>query len=643
MRAFESPEQKHLRATTVPQEHDVEPKSLLVVEPKDQLSVAMLRDSTKHAGSLRRDYNPIVLNTPSETLPSDDGSVGFQLRSRENERMFQYLEQAFSSISANTNSLQTARPQTVTHRLVQQSRQAEAVTQRPSCRCQCHKGRTSLQSARWALMAFRSALGSFSLHFTVTNATPSSRDSSTCNIPECKFSCQKRSSVRVTYTFPTWLFHTAVTAVFSDRLGTPELLLRVIRRIPPASISYSIMGNVRRGEIYSVRRELQMRRHTVFDVHGVDGTTLIGSAILRQNLDLIRLLIQEGADIFQEDDKGNAPFRDVLMQIYATPHLSPRYRQELEGMMPIDQALEQAELPDLHKIAMGIMCWDIREYLQGTDIDVNAMDAFDRTALWYASCKGDIDAVAALLATGAQPNLDPGYGPLHIASRYGHYEVACRLLDAGADVDARSQWLVTPLMSAAATTYDTEAVAAELVRRGADVNAINNHGTSALSLASNFDKAALVQMLVDADADINHCDNDGDSHLMDALASNAREAAVRLLQLGIDLHLPNKKGEGPLHELARFANRETMETFTRMPHLLSGLDPEERTFRGSTAMELCLEREASDAVGERSETSLAEVFARLLAAVASAGSDDVSDGEEEFFDAYEGDLQKESA
>lgn len=637
MKAFETPEPKQLLATIPQHGHDVEAKTLLVVEPKDQLAVAVLRDSTKHAGSLRRNYNPILPNSPSGSLPSENGAGPLHLRHGENERMFQYLEHAFSVISANTNSLQAASPRTVTHRLAH-NRQLGAVPQRLSCRCQCHKGRPSHQSTRWALMAFRSALGSFSLHFTVTNATPSSKDNNTCDISECKFSCPKHSSVRVTYTFPTWLFHTAITAVFSDRLGTPELLLRVIRRIPPASTSYSILGNVRRGEIYSVRRELQMRRHTVFDVHGLDGTTLIGSAILRQNLDMIRLLIQEGADIFQEDDKGNAPFRDVLMQIYATPHLSPRYRQELEDMMPIDRALEQAELPDLHKIAMGIMCCDIRGYLQGTDTNVNAMDAFDRTALWYASCKGDIDAVEALLAAGAQPNLDPGFGPLHIASRYGHYEAARRLLSAGAEVDARSQWLVTPLMSAVATTDDTDAVVAELVRRGADVNAVNNHGTSALNFASVFNRVAVIQLLVDAGANINHCDNDGDSHLIGALASNAREAAVRLLRLGVDVHLLNKKGEGPLHILARFANIETMETFTRMPYLLAGLDPEKPNFRGNTARELCLEREAGDVVGDCNGSSLTEVFGRLLVAVPSAANDDVSDSEDEFFDAYEGNL-----
>lgn len=493
---------------------DVEPKSLHFVEqklrspsePKVQSTVEL-----RHR-SLRGEDGPLQSSCRPNARAADYAFVeaGVVMRSPGNDQTFHFLESTFASLVSSSRTASTAssassrRHSSIrSHPLVQRS-QSQAFT----CHCHCHARDTvQKKSLRWGLVAFKSTMGSFSLHFNVKNPQP--KDAASCTVTDCRYTCFKRTEARVSYTFPTWLFHTAITAVFSNsarRNGSPELLLRVIRRIPPEEVSYSVINDVRTANLPAIQRAFTRRQHTVFDAHGRDGTTLIGAALLRQNLDMVRLLMSEGADIFQQDDFGNAPFRDALMQIYATTHNSRAYRQELAQLLPIDEALDAAELPDLHKVILGILCvLDLEEYLDthAETTDINALDGFDRPALWYASCQGDTNAVRTLLAAGANPNAAPGYGPLHIAARYGRVEVVRELLAAGAAVDERSQWRVTPLIG-----VTDEATARALVGAGADVNATEAHGSSALHYAALYDRVGVAQFLMDSGADVDHSDDE---------------------------------------------------------------------------------------------------------------------------------------
>jgi len=86
------------------------------------------------------------------------------------------------------------------------------------------------------------------------------------------------------------------------------------------------------------------------------------------------------------------------------------------------------------------------------------------------------------------------------ASRNGNVEIAKRALKYGADVDWRSgrvSW--TPIMRAA--HYGLVEVMRLLLACGAEVNAVNNYGTSALFHACCTMKAECVEMLLDAGAD----------------------------------------------------------------------------------------------------------------------------------------------
>lgn len=572
---------------------------------------------------LPRDYSPITPAGQAGAL------TGLEMRTCGNERKFQYLEHVTSAITTHDSIVQRANTKVWAEPWPHELDRARGGHSQTSCRCQCHTKPGSQKYSRYGLMAFKSTLGLFSLYFSGINT--GAKGENVCTVADCEQRCSTPTTVKVVYTFPTWLFHAAITAVFSNRHGAPEMLLRVVRRIHNSDVDqWSIIRDIRVGNVQSVRRALQTRQITIFDVMGRDGMSLLNVAVLDLQLDAFKLLIQEGADMFQEDDNGRAPCRDILTHIYARSDVPLEYRQELESSVPMDQIIEAAELSDLHKAVMGINYLQLDEFLPSV-VDVNAVDVFGRTALWYASSVGDVAKVQTLLAAGALPDLGPDQGPLHIAARYGHHEVVCLLLDAGAEVDPGPKWLSKPLVLAATGgSYET---VAELIRHGANVNACDRQGSIALHLAAGRNYVDIIEMLVEAGANIDCRDNSDDVPLMEALCYNSVEAALLLLRLGADYNIPNDAEWAVLHHLGGFSSLETINTFTQAADLLAGLDTRAVDVHGKTAMQVCIERESRNKDVGTGDSGLIAAFANLLKAVESADCTQVSDCEEDFFDA----------
>jgi ankyrin repeat protein len=113
------------------------------------------------------------------------------------------------------------------------------------------------------------------------------------------------------------------------------------------------------------------------------------------------------------------------------------------------------------------------------------------------------------------------------AALYGHAEAVRVLLDAGANVNARtiiSSW--TPLMAAA--SEGKIEIMRILFDRGADINAENPGGTTALTIAARNGHTDTVQVLLDRGADVNQRSPDGVSALS-AAAAFGQTHIVRLL------------------------------------------------------------------------------------------------------------------
>lgn len=140
--------------------------------------------------------------------------------------------------------------------------------------------------------------------------------------------------------------------------------------------------------------------------------------------------------------------------------------------------------------------------LEADPSDVSARSGDGFTPLHFAAFFGQPDAVALLLARGAEVDAR-GTGwmtgtPLHAAASGRHLDAARRLLEAGADPDERQSQGFAPLHAAA--EHGDVALVRLLLAHGADANATTDDGRNALVFATAAGDAETIEALRQATA-----------------------------------------------------------------------------------------------------------------------------------------------
>jgi uncharacterized protein len=156
------------------------------------------------------------------------------------------------------------------------------------------------------------------------------------------------------------------------------------------------------------------------------------------------------------------------------------------------------------------------------------LDVFEAAAL------GRVDRLAALLVADralATARSADGFTALHFPAFFGIGDAAAAsrvLIDAGADVNARSanSLSVLPIHSAVAGNHDD--VVAALIVAGADVNATQPHGWTPLLGAAKNGSLPSVERLLAAGADPRARNDHGRSALELARAAGHTTIAARL-------------------------------------------------------------------------------------------------------------------
>jgi len=125
-------------------------------------------------------------------------------------------------------------------------------------------------------------------------------------------------------------------------------------------------------------------------------------------------------------------------------------------------------------------------------------------ALLEAAEIGDYNGIVKAIQAGADMNIknEDGETALTLASSMGLTDIVELLIDAGVNVNAKSEYLgMTALMLA--SEFGHLDIVELLIEAGADVNIKNKSGGTALSLASIKGYTDIVELLIDAGADVN--------------------------------------------------------------------------------------------------------------------------------------------
>ncbi len=275
----------------------------------------------------------------------------------------------------------------------------------------------------------------------------------------------------------------------------------------------------------------------------------------------------------------------------------------------IDQTVMDGDVELLHKLLaddpelLSPRLWfpailvggiDMCQVLLDHGLNPNESGA-ERTPLHFAAEQGKVNVVEFLLANGADPNVRDSSGatPLDLACEYGadagHPELIPILIRSGTERTFATNIRVgdvrrvcehlelhpeeldttpptgigTPLMMA--SRCGRTALVAELVHRGANVNALNavevtgTGGNSPLWFAAQgrrMGRAPLVKLLLEAGANVNEVCENGETPLHVAAAWNQAQVAYALIRAGANLEARTKKGETPLEFAIRWEFRE---------------------------------------------------------------------------------------
>lgn len=176
-----------------------------------------------------------------------------------------------------------------------------------------------------------------------------------------------------------------------------------------------------------------------------------------------------------------------------------------------------------------------------------APEQLDR--LYRAVCAGDVAEVRARLAApGELEWVNPATGLClaHEAARLEQPEILELLVEAGADVEAKSIDGRTPLFEAACR--NRLATVRMLLARGADPKVTTVRGKNNLAhVAARSNSRDLLALLLDAGVDGSAKNGKGETPLTVAISRGHREVVALLLARGADPHLPTRRNMTAVH------------------------------------------------------------------------------------------------
>jgi uncharacterized protein len=279
-------------------------------------------------------------------------------------------------------------------------------------------------------------------------------------------------------------------------------------------------------------------------------------------LPMVRALVAHGADAETVDANGETPLGLALEHPELERWLDwngwQRPRRPLRTDDLIDAAKQGADVAVRRLLELGF--------------SADSRDAQGATALLHACGAGHREVAVTLIDAGADlaASANNGMTPLAAAVAARRETLVALLLERGAAVDQRLPGDATALMIAAVQGYPE--IAEQLLDAGADPNAVDARGHSALHAASQFGfeqndslrARRLFDALLKRKADPNLADGEGETALLLLLGAHMRPGSPCdpthigallpvLLDAGARIEHADQRGVTALHACAMHA------------------------------------------------------------------------------------------
>ncbi|XP_044592745.1 serine/threonine-protein phosphatase 6 regulatory ankyrin repeat subunit C isoform X6 [Cotesia glomerata] len=345
---------------------------------------------------------------------------------------------------------------------------------------------------------------------------------------------------------------TAVHLVASRQTGTATSILRALLNAAGREIRLSIDGKgkiplllaVEAGNQSMCRELLAQQAPEQLRATTPAGDTALHLAARRRDVDMVRILVDYGAQVDMQNGDGQTPL-----------HIA-----SAEG----DETLVK--------------------YFYGVRASASIADHQDRTPMHLAAENGHasiIDLLAEKFRASIFERTKDGSTLMHIASLNGHSECANMLFKKGVYLHMPNKRGARSIHTAA--RYGHVGIISTLLQRGEKVDATTNDNYTALHIAVESAKPSVVETLLGYGAEVHV--RGGKLHEtplhIAARVLDGDRCALMLLKSGAGPNLTTDDGQTPVHVAAKYGNLTTLKLL-----LEDGGDPMYKSKNGETPLHL---------------------------------------------------------
>ena len=297
---------------------------------------------------------------------------------------------------------------------------------------------------------------------------------------------------------------------------------------------------------YAEASTLLLDRGANINQLSADNSSPLLMAIVNGHYDLAKVLLDRGADPRLASENGVTPLYAVLNVQWAPKTLYPQpraYTQQKLTHIEMMKALLDRGVDVNARLKKKV-------WYSGYNFDLSGVDEIGATPFWRAAYASDLEAMQLLVAHGADPNI-PTMKP---AGRP-------RTGDAGAREDVSDVSAQPPVPTGGPGVPPLQAAAGVGYGEG---YAANSHRNSPAGWMP-----ALKYLVEELGADVNARDHDGNTALHHAAARGDNEMILYLVSKGADVKAVNRSGEttvdmanGPVQRIQPFP--ETIALLTKL-------------------------------------------------------------------------------